>query len=300
MDFFQLRYFQDVAHEGSFARAARRLHASQPSLSIQIKKLESDFRCRLFQRTAQGAHLTPAGERVLASVERIFGEMTELRHDLGEEDLSPFQLLRIGVQPLLASAFLPSLLGKFLKENRHIQIQIVERANALLPELLLRGEVHLVLMARPEVMPKSVEMQTLFSCRYSVFSKSIAALNKHRRWALARLLQEPLLLYRDPLHIEDRLRAMARRIQSPVNILFSSDHAITALDFCAQGLGLAVLPSLVAPKAKTLGLKGKAIHDENLVYDIVACGKQNALLNEPTKRLMEFLKSQDRPTARIS
>ena len=290
MDFFQLRYFLAVAREGSFARAARRVHASQPSLSIQIQKLEEDLHCKLFQRTARGAHLTPAGERVLASTERLFDEVKELRHDLGEKDLSPFQLVRIGVQPLLASVYLPTLLRDFLSENPQVQIQIVERSNALLPELLLRGEVHLCLMARSDLLPKSVEVRALLTSRYSVFSPSSARLSKHKRWTLSKLLDEQLLLYRDPMNVEDRLQQLAKRQRVPLNVLFSSDHAITTLGFCAEGLGLAVLPSFIAEKAKRFGLKSKPIHDDTLVYNVVACLKEDTLISEPARRLMEFLK----------
>jgi len=291
MDFFQLRYFLSVAREGSFARAAKRVHASQPSLSIQIQKLEADLHCKLFHRTARGVHLTQAGERVLASVERVFDEVRELRHDLGAKDLSPFQLVRIGIQPLLASVFLPSLLRDFLRENPQIQIQIVERSNALLPELLLRGEVHLCLMARSALLPKSVETHKVLSSGYSVFAQDPALLAKHRRWTLSKLLDERLLLYRDPMSVEERLQQLAKRLRTPLNILFSSDHAITTLGFCAEGLGLAVLPSFVGEKAKAMGLKAKPIHDDTLEYNIIACLKENTLISEPERRLMEFLKA---------
>lgn len=290
MDFFQLRYFLAVAREGSFARAAGRVHASQPSLSIQIKKLEDDLHCKLFQRTARGVHLTSAGERVLASVERVFGEVKELRHDLGEKDLSPFQLVRIGIQPLLASVYLPSLLRDFLSENPQVQIQIIERSNAFLPELLLKGDVHLCLMARSDLLPKSVEARHLLTSGYSVFSHSSAVLSKHKRWTLQKLLSEKLLLYRDPMNVEDRLQQLAKRHGVPLNVLFTSDHAITTLGFCAEGLGLAILPSFIAEKTKGLNLKSRPIHDETLVYNAVACLKQDSLVSEPAKKLVEFLK----------
>ena len=67
MELRHLRYFVAVAEEGSFLRAARRMHVAQPALSKQIRDLEREVGVKLFERLPRGARMTRAGEQFLSN-----------------------------------------------------------------------------------------------------------------------------------------------------------------------------------------------------------------------------------------
>ena len=79
MELYQLRTFAAVAQEGHLTRAAERLHVSQPAVSGQIKALEQQFGLRLFERSANGMALTPAGRELLTHTQKVIGAADHLR-----------------------------------------------------------------------------------------------------------------------------------------------------------------------------------------------------------------------------
>ena len=78
LNYHHLRYFWTVAKEGSLARAATKLHVSQPSISEQIRELEGALGEKLFRREGRSNKLTDAGQLVFNYAEEIFALGREL------------------------------------------------------------------------------------------------------------------------------------------------------------------------------------------------------------------------------
>ncbi|MEE9314861.1 MAG: LysR substrate-binding domain-containing protein [Rhizobiaceae bacterium] len=72
MRYVQLRAFHHVASQGSFSRAAESLHLTQPAISDQVRKLESEYDVRLFNRAKKQIAVTPEGEKLFEITRRMF------------------------------------------------------------------------------------------------------------------------------------------------------------------------------------------------------------------------------------
>src|SRR5579859_3600328 len=96
MEVRHLRYFVAVAEELHFARAARRLHMSQPPLSQQIRRLEEIVGCALFLRTSRSVKLTPAGEALLERARRLLRNVNRDIEDVRSVGAGEVGVLNVG------------------------------------------------------------------------------------------------------------------------------------------------------------------------------------------------------------
>ena len=111
LNYHHLRYFWTVAKEGSLARAAEKLHVSQPSISEQIRELESAFGEKLFQREGRNNKLTAAGRAVFGYAEEIFALGRELMNALKQRPSTKALRLYVG----MADSFPKLVTNKILK-----------------------------------------------------------------------------------------------------------------------------------------------------------------------------------------
>ncbi|NRR31756.1 LysR family transcriptional regulator [Oxalobacteraceae bacterium] len=113
IDLKQLRYFLAVAEEKSFSRAAERLHISQPPLSQQIMKLESELGVRLFARTTRTFELTVAGRALMTEAAELLGKMRMTIDTIRQIDRGEVGRLRVGIVGSAMWGPIPSLLEEF-------------------------------------------------------------------------------------------------------------------------------------------------------------------------------------------
>src|SRR5438552_5230362 len=136
-----LRYFLAVARAGSFSRAADRLGISQPSVSQQMRDLETALRVSLFQRRGKRILLTPPGLILQGHANAI---LREVRNFLDELTVEPGRLrgsLHLGVVPILNVALVPHLLGLFAADHPRISLTVEEISSTEIETALEEGRM---------------------------------------------------------------------------------------------------------------------------------------------------------------
>ncbi len=123
----QLEYIIAVDTYRHFGKAAESCSISQPTLSMQIKKLEEDMEVIIFDRSIQPLIPTDVGRRIIEQARVVIKEADEINNIVKDYKNQVSGLLRIGIIPTLAPYLLPLFIGKYKKKFPNIMIRILEQ-----------------------------------------------------------------------------------------------------------------------------------------------------------------------------
>jgi LysR family transcriptional regulator, hydrogen peroxide-inducible genes activator len=157
-----LNYFLSLAQRRSFREAAEACGVSQPTLSVQLARLESELKTLLIERRGRGSRLTPAGERAVPHAARVLQEVLALRSacdDRGDQLQGPFHL---GVIATAGPYILPHILPRIRRALPLMQPYLREDLTADLLRRLLRGDLDAAIVSLPLDEPALASMN-LFS-----------------------------------------------------------------------------------------------------------------------------------------
>ncbi|WP_413568259.1 hydrogen peroxide-inducible genes activator [Bdellovibrio sp. HCB117] len=128
MTLTQLEYILAVADTGSFSHAARQCHVTQPTLSMQIQKLEEELGVVLFDRTKQPIKATSIGEEIVQQARLVVRDAQHLKEIVDDAKGTLKGELRIGIIPTLAPYLLPLFLKKMkdLYKNLHLTFEEIQ------------------------------------------------------------------------------------------------------------------------------------------------------------------------------
>lgn len=196
----RLEYFSAVAEEGNVTRAARRLHISQPALSLQLKMLEEAIGRRLMTRTPRGIMLTSAGSALKAEAEIMLHQAQVLRNKVNTAGERGRGTLTIGASPVACERFLPFVLERFRRRFPGIDVRVCEGDAATLADKLEAKTIDLAFTRqRHEIVggkfDSDLETTVLLDERLILAVSQNNHLAAKRQVVLADLAGERLIMY---------------------------------------------------------------------------------------------------------
>ncbi|ALM82219.1 hypothetical protein ASB57_03925 [Bordetella sp. N] len=140
--------FCKVAEAGSFAAAAKALHATPSTISTRIRELETSWGVELFDRSHTGLQLTPKGQEILPWARQIVGLSERISFHIGEPDAIT-GLLRIGVAGRIAHTWLPRLITTLRARYARVRFDISLGLTAPLLQKVRSGEIDIAFVGAP-------------------------------------------------------------------------------------------------------------------------------------------------------
>jgi len=186
MNIHQVHIFNIAARTLSITKTAKKMHLSQPSVSIQIKDLEDSLNVRLFDRINRKISLTDAGRTFFEYSEKLLRLIDEINGVMNEFSSGDVGKLILGASSTVGIYVLPEFLGEFkeLYPKAEIALNIQNRQEAV--EQCVAGELDFAFMQDP---PKHPDLQAEFFMKDELV---IVCSPKHRWASLGHLTMKTL------------------------------------------------------------------------------------------------------------
>jgi LysR family transcriptional regulator, hydrogen peroxide-inducible genes activator len=165
----QLEYVVAVDTYRSFVVAAEKCFVTQPTLSMQIQKLEDELGIKIFDRSKLPVVPTEIGVAVIAQGRVILKESGRIKEIIAGHKKEVQGTLRVGIIPTLAPYLLPRILTAFIKKYPKVKLEIWEHPTEQIEQLLKQEQLDCGLMATPLENP-SLEEQPLFYESFVVYA----------------------------------------------------------------------------------------------------------------------------------
>ncbi len=243
MELHQLRYLLAVAKTGNFSRAAEQCHISQPSLSQQIAKLESELGERLFSRLKRSAVLTSAGAALVLRAARILSEVDAARRDVADAAEQVRGKVSVGVIPTIAPYLLPRVLALTSRECPGMEVRIHEATTAQLLASAAACEIDLAIISLPIADARFIR-ETLFEEELLLAVPPRHPLTKKPRVRLTDLENERFILMEEGHCLTDQSLRFCHRNDLHPQIAFRSAQLETIQALVASGVGISLIPKL--------------------------------------------------------
>ncbi|MGF7229942.1 LysR substrate-binding domain-containing protein [Arachidicoccus sp.] len=171
MTFTQLEYILSVNIHRHFAKAAESCHITQPTLSMQIQKLEEELAVKIFDRSKQPVVPTIAGEEIIEQARKILAEKDVLLEMISsKKDLIKGEL-KVGVIPTLAPYLLPLFIPPFTKKYPQVRLHVIELTTTTLIKQLREGQIDMGILVTP-LNEKGIKEDPLFYEEMLVYTSS--------------------------------------------------------------------------------------------------------------------------------
>lgn len=256
-----LRTFLVAAETSSFSSAGARLGLTQSAVSLQIRRLEDDLGCQLFERTGKSVTLSPEGRRIMADAARILELYQGLKGQ--SQSVSNMSAIDLGAISTVQSTLLPRALSRFRKRHLSVHVNIVPGMSAQLLTQVDGRELDLAVMIKPRLgIPSDMKWIPVMRERYIGIAP--AGSTHDLKTLLAAL---PFIRYNRRSHGGQLVDGFLKRHNLWVTEGMELDEPAIILKMVSEGLGWAIVPGELvqmetAPGAEKFSLPGRPFFRE--------------------------------------
>ena len=245
MTITQLHYVLAVAEHQNFTRAAEKVFVTQPTLSMQIQKLEEELDILIFDRSKKPIELTETGRKIVQQARNIVNESDRIKDIVDQQKGFIGGLFRLGVIPTVMPTLLPMFLNNFIKKYPKVKLKIEELHTEAMLEKIKEGHLDAGIAATP-LEEENIKEQPLFYEPFVAYIPAGHRLHKNEKIQASDLDLDDILLLEDGHCFKDGILNIckASKLGEGDNFSLESGSFETMVKLANEGLGMTLLPYL--------------------------------------------------------
>ena len=253
MTITQLKYVLAVAEHKNFTLAAEKCFVTQPTLSMQIQKIEEELSVQIFDRTKKPIQLTDIGQKIVNQAKNIVNEANRIQDIVEQQKGFIGGEFRLGIIPTIMPTLLPMFLNNFIKKYPKVKLIIEELNTDEIITKLKNGHLDAAIAATP-LMEEKIKEIVLYFEPFVAYVPENNHNYKKEEIEVSDLNIDEILLLQDGHCFRDGILNLCKNTtRSEVShFQLESGSFETLIKLADEGLGTTLLPYL-----HTLDLKDK-------------------------------------------
>jgi LysR family hydrogen peroxide-inducible transcriptional activator len=242
----QLEYIVAVDTYRHFGRAAESCFITQPTLSMQIKKLEEDLEIIIFDRSRHPLLPTDVGQRIIEQARIVLKQNEEINNIVKDHKNQVSGLIRIGIIPTMAPYLLPVFIGNYKKKYPNIFIKVVEETTENIVKLLNKDLIDVGILATP-LKEEKINEKPIFYEEMLIYANASHPLHKLKKITVKDIATPEIWLLSDGHCFRDQvvnLCSFLGTTDSPLPFHFEAGSLETLMNIVDREGGLTLIPEL--------------------------------------------------------
>lgn len=271
------------------SQAARQLGISQPSLTLQVQRLEHQLGTPLFRRHARGVALSNAGVALYPRARRILQEMRATEEAVRRESAEHVNRLTVGAIPTIAPYVLPDALRRLRERAPTARVEFREDYSAVLAKLVANGTLDVAIAALPHAF-EHVDLEPLGHDRLVVALPSNHPAARAGRITLAQL-RDASAVTLDRAHcLGEQVAGFCSSHEVNAPVVCHSSQLTTVLELVGAGVGVSIVPAIAAARHNTPRCAYVPLVGHDLRREIVAVWRRGSVPAPAAQALVECVR----------
>jgi LysR family hydrogen peroxide-inducible transcriptional activator len=245
MTITQLKYVLAVAEYKNFTLAAEKCFVTQPTLSMQIQKVEEELNIQIFDRSKKPIQLTEIGQKIVSQAKNIVNEADRMQDIVEQQKGFIGGEFRLGIIPTIMPTLLPMFLNNFIKKYPKVKL-IIEELNT--DEIIVRlknGHLDAAIASTP-LMEEKIKEVVLYFEPFMAYIPTSHRYYHNNEIEVSDLDLDEILLLQDGHCFRDGILNLCKNVNKSdfSHFQLESGSFETLIKLADEGLGITLLPYL--------------------------------------------------------